>query len=375
VKVAAAGLIGSLLLLAVRVFSAWQGWGILGLSAAVAIEGLGILMMGAILFRGYPIARPSLVLLRDYTAYAWPQMALIAITSLTADADRAMLGRLAGAAQVGYYVAVLGVLAVATEMVRTVMSLFFPRVSRDAELADYASMYNRLKGALKYLLLIIIPLVGAVMLMRDWWVPSYLGVDFVGAAPVAAVLALTVIPVTISRPYQQVLFAVEQHSHLLGVRLLGLLVLIAAGALLIPRSLFGLPGAGLGAVGAALALLLKDSIECACIVGLCNRYVGIGFWSKALWYIVAGTVQVGAGSAILAQLPQPGMVIVLGAVAVGLASYLLVLYAVGQFRKAEATLLLDTIHPVKLLRYIRSELNTIGQDARGYLDDVDSGLE
>jgi len=372
-KVAIAGLAGSFLLLTARILAAWHGWGVVGLSVAAAAEGIGILAMAAILFRGYKAGRPSRALMRDYTAYAWPQMTLIAITALTGGVDRAMLGRLSGAAQVGYYVSVLGVLAVTTEITRAMMSLFFPRVSRDADRADFAGMHNRVKGALKYLLLTIVPLVGAAILMRDWWVPFYLGADFGAAIPTAVVLALTSIPVAISRPYQHVLFAVKQQSHLLEVQIAGLLVLVASGALLIPQSLFGIPGAGLGAVGAGLAMLIKDTVECAYIILLSARYARIGFWKDTLWYFLAGMVLVMVGSAVIAQFPQPGILAALVAVAAGLAPYLLVLYTVRQLRKAEVTLLLDIIHPMKLLAYIRSELNTVGQEAPDYPDDVGSG--
>jgi O-antigen/teichoic acid export membrane protein len=348
---------------AARILVAWQGWGLSALSAAVALEGIGAFMIGAFLFRGSRLGRPSLRLLRDYTTYAWPQMALILITSLTSNVDRAALGKLGGAAEVGYYVGVLGVLSLATEMVRAAMRLFFPRVSQDAASADFDSMRQRLEGALKYLLLITVPLIALTILLRETLVGIYLGEEFLPAASVAAVLALGVIPNTILRPYRELLFAVDQHHYLVPVRLSGLAVLIIASGLLIPKSLFGLPGAGLGALGAALAVLLKDITECLWVVYLSARLVGIGLWKEVLWFLLAGGLMLGVGLGTLLPFPEPDLLLQSLAAALGLAFYLFLLFAVGQFRQAEISLLLTVVHPLKLLQYVRSELGVSVDEA------------
>jgi len=359
------GLGSTLLSVAAQVLVAWRGWGLTALSAAVALEGVAAFVIGLLLFRGYPLGRPSLLLLRDYTAYAWPQMALILITTLTSSVDRTILGNLGGAVEVGYYVGVFGVLNLSNEMVRAAMRLFFPRVSQDAALADFDSMRQRLKGALKYLLLIIVPLVALTVVLREPLVRMYLGEKFLPAASVAAVFALSVIPNTISRPYQQLLFAVEQHRHLLTVRLAGLAVLVAACGVLVPPSLFGLSAAGLGALGAAVAVLLKDTTECLYVIHLSARYVGIGFWKAALWFLMAGGLMIAVGLAALIPFPGAGLPLQALAAALGLTCYLSLLYVVGQLRRAEISLLANIIHPLKLLHYIRSELGTAEQETNG----------
>jgi O-antigen/teichoic acid export membrane protein len=367
-KLTVVGLVGSLLLVTVRIMSAWQGWGTIGLAAAIALQGVSFFVVGMLLFRGYRIGPPSLSLLRDYTSYAWPQMVLMIISSLAGNVDRAMLGRLGGAVEVGYYVGGIGVLTLANQLVHEAMLLFFPRVSQDATLADFDSMRNRLKGALKYLLLVIVPLVAATIIMREWWVRFYLGANFLAATPVIAVFALTMIPGTISRPYRKVLFAVERHRYLLVVQALGLAVLLTACGLLIPTSLFGLPAAGLGAAGAALAVLLKEIVECFCLVVLSARYSGIGFWRDILWFPVAGAVMVAIGLAIPRLIGQSSLAVLLSATMVALGAYLLTLVVVGQLRRAELTLLLNVIHPLRMLEYIKEELQTRDYTSAQYPD-------
>jgi O-antigen/teichoic acid export membrane protein len=360
-KLTLVGLGATFLSVAAQVLVAWRGWGLAALSAAVALEGVGALLIGLLLFRGYPLHRPSLSFLRDYTAYAWPQMVLIFITTLSSNVDRAILGNLGGTAEVGYYVGVFGVLSLSNEMVRAAMRLFFPRVSQDAARADIDSMRQRLKGALKYLLLIIVPAVASTVLLREPLVRIYLGKKFLPAASVASAFALSVIPSIISRPYRQVLFAVEQHRDLITVRMLGLAVLVAACGLFVPTSLFGMSAAGLGALGAALAIVLKETAECLCAIYLSARHVGISLWKGMLWFLLAGSLMVGVGLAALLPFPEPGLALQILATVLGLAVYLILLYTAGQLRRAEVSLLLDVLHPLEVWRYIRSELGTVEQ--------------
>jgi O-antigen/teichoic acid export membrane protein len=355
-KLTVVGLGSTVLSVAAQIIAAWQGWGVVGLSAGIALKGVGALVLGWAMFRGHRIGAPSLALLRSYTVYAWPQMAMTVIAALTPNVDRTLLGLLGTPTDVGYYVSVFGVLTLVTEAVRAAMVLFFPRVSQDAARSDVATIRRRLKGALKYLLLIVVPIVALAVTMRDWLVHLYLGPAFQPAAPVIAIFSLSMIPGAVARPYQSVLFAVEEHRYLLAMRVLGLLVLAVGCVLLIPSSLLGLPAAGLGAVGAALAVLLKEAVASVYVIGIANRRAGMGFWKGAIWFLLAGGLMVGLGSVLGASATTWGARVLV--VVAELAVYLVFLYAVGQLRGPEMRLLLETVDPVKLVRYIRQELGS-----------------
>jgi PST family polysaccharide transporter len=355
-KLTVVGLGSTMLSVTAQIVVAWRGWGVVGLSAAIALKGVGAFVLGLMMFRGYRIGVPSLSLLREYTFYAWPQMAMTVVASLTRNIDRTLLGVLGKPADVGYYVSVFGVLTLTTEVVRAALVLFFPRVSQDASRSDIEAMRRRLKGALKYLMLAVVPMIALVVTLRGWLVYLYLGPDFQPAAPVIAIFALSMIPGAIARPYQSVLFAMEEHRYLLAMRMWGLLVLTGGCVLLIPTSLFGLPGAGLGATGAALAVLLKEAAESAYVIAISDRRTGIGFWTGTLWFLLAGGLMVGLGSLLGAFTTTWGAHILLATAQ--LAVYLLFLYVVGQVRQPEMRLLLDTVHPTKLVRYIRQELRS-----------------
>ncbi len=353
-------LTGTFLATIAKITAACQGWGLIGLSGAFALEKLGGLLVGLVFMkRHHQVGCPKWSILKDFTAYVWPQMALIVSASFVGNLDRVLLGHLGGTVQVGYYVGMLGLLAIPRQLMSSAMRFFFPRVSRDAAHSDYSRMRQRLKGALKYLLLIIVPIAGLLIIVREPLVRIYLGPDFSPAASVAAVLALTVIPNTIILPYQQVIFAVEQHRHLLAMNLLGLAVLIVASSVLIPTLLFGVPVAGLGALGAAIAVLLKDTTQCLCVINFSVRRVGIGLWKGMLWFLLGGSLMVGVGLIPLLRLPNPDLFSYALAIVLGLSSYLVLLYAVGQLRKTEMVLLWNVVHPLKLLGYIRSELGTV----------------
>jgi len=368
-KMASTSLAGTTLSTIAKIAVAWQGWGLTALSGAFALEKLGGLLAGLVFLRGQRLGRPKWSILKDFTIYAWPQMALIISAGLVSNLDRVLLGHLGGAVQVGYYVSVLGLLAIPKQLTSSAMRFFFPRVSQDATRSDYRKIRQRLKGALKYLLLVIVPLVGLAIVLQEPLVRVYLGPDFLSAAPVAAVFALAVIPNTIVLPYQQVIFAVELHRYLLIMRVLGLTVLIIASGLLIPASLFGLPAAGLGALGAAIAVLLKDTTDCLYVMSLSARHAGIGPWKGILWFLLGGGLIVSVGWTTLSCFPGSSLPLYALAVVLGLASYLVLLYATGQLRRAEILVLWNVVHPLKLLHYIRSELSIVEQEETDILEE------
>jgi O-antigen/teichoic acid export membrane protein len=366
VKMASTSLAGTTLSTIAKITVAWQGGGLIALSSAFALEKLGSLLAGLVFLRKQQLAHPKWSILKDLTIYAWPQMALIISASLVGNLDRVLLGHLGGAIQVGYYVGVLGLMAIPKQLVSSAMRFFFPRVSQDAARADDRAMRQRLKGALKYLLLITVPLAGLIVVLQQPLVQAYLGPDFLAAAPIAAVLALTVIPTTIILPYQQVIFAVEQHRHLLPMNLLGLVVLTIAGSLLVPTSLLGLPTAGLGALGIAIAVLLRDTTQCLYVIYLSNRHAGIAPWKGILWFLLGGGLMIGASLLILLCFQNSSLLLYALASALGLAFYLALLIAVGQVRRAEILVLWNVVHPLKLFRYIRSELGIVGQEEKSH---------
>jgi len=353
--------VGALISSVAKIVMALAHVSLTGLAIAYTLETAAGLLVSLWMFRGYTLRRPHQDEFRHLFGYARPMLWVTALAYILPNVDRVILERCWNTQEVGYYTAVLGLVALMQRVPLAAMGVFLPQASEDAAKGNLQEMERRLFVIERYLLMITVPLCIAVALASAPLARLYLGEEFVRSGPILAVLAFTPLLVAFFEPYDTVVYAVEKHRYLVFSGMLSLVVLLTVDMLLVPHQLFGTTLPGLGGLGAALGNLASQAVNGVLQVYLARRYARVGLFWRGSKFILAG-LGMAAVSSLILHYKAPGMLwATLLAVVAGGAAYLLALVLLHEFTWADARLFLDLFHPTKMTSYVRMEL---GQTSR-----------
>jgi len=336
-----------------KIFVAVTGLGIVALSVAFLLESVVSCTVALWLFRGYPIRRPTWAHIRDYVKYAAP-ITMGGILGNMYNLDRILLERAWGVTEVGYYTAPVGAPTVINHVSESAMSLFFPRTSRDAASDNLDTIRDRLFGAEKFLLLVTTPMAALLIYYNEPITRLALGTKFLSSAPVLAILALVSLCTVYVSPYTNVIIAIEKQSHLLTSILLKVTIMLAVDLVLVPRELGGLRLFGLGSTGAALGLLAGTIANLLHQVYVTARFIRVGLYLKAGWFVVAGTAL--CLTLFIVDLPGMGIASTIIGLPLSLVVYVGTLVALKQLSRQDMVLMADWFNPRRMMRYISSEM-------------------
>jgi O-antigen/teichoic acid export membrane protein len=360
---------GSLISFVAKAAVSFGGLGVVALGAAYLTEPVVRLVLALPLFRGYRITRGGRQLLWSYVRYALPLTLSTALGMVLANINPVVIKAFWTAAEVGYYSSVLGFGIVLDRVASTVAVLFFPQASSDVARGNWEEIRRRLFVIERYVLTVLIPLAVALLFFSKEIVAVALGAEFAPAASILLCLAINSIVAAIFQPYRTVLYAIEKQGYLVASGVVGLLALLFADVLLVPRRF-----AGLGGTGAALGLIAMTATSGMVQVRAVSQHTGIGFYWRAMRHLLAGLVMylsmqavnalltafwprlTGAGSWWM-RLPLLALV--------GLAVYLAVLALLRQFTRADLQVFLNVLHPARMAEYISTELDTRGPPRGG----------
>jgi O-antigen/teichoic acid export membrane protein len=355
---------GNLVSFVAKATVAFGGLGVTALSAAYLIEPMVRLGLALPLFRGYHITRGSRQQLTSYVRYALPLTLSTALSMVVANINPVVIRAFWAAAEVGYYSSVLGFGIVMDRVASTVMVLFFPQASNDVARGNWEEIRRRLFVIERYVLTVVVPFAVALVFFSKEVVAVALGAEFAPAASILVCLAINSIVGALFQPYRIVLYAIEKQGYLVVSGLVGLVALLLADALLVPRQVAGLAG-----TGAALGLIAMTVTSGLVQVRAVSRHTGIGLYWRAVAHLLAGLVMylsMQVVSALVAAFwPRLTSVaswwIWLPFLSLfGLVLYLAVLALMGQFTRADLRVFLNVLHPVRMAEYVSGELDRRG---------------
>ena len=359
------GTVGALISSAAKIAMALTHASLTGLAFAYALETAVGLTVSLWLFRQYPLRWPSRDEVGHLIRYTRPMVVVTALAYILPNVDRILLERSWDAREVGYYTAVLGLVALIQRIPLAAMSIFLPQASEDVARGDLREVERRLFVLERYLLMITVPVCAGVALASQAIARAYLGPEFARSGPILAVLAINPVMLALFEPYNSVVYAVEKHHYLVPSGLLSLGVLLLVDGLLVPRSLGGTVVLGLGGLGAAIGSLISQAVNGAFQVGIARRCARVGLYWRAAKFAAAGAVMVAAG--LVVQRIAGSTSWAMGAALItGSAFYLGILALLREFTRGDAHMFLQLLHPARMADYIGTELRSADRhrDAR-----------
>lgn len=332
-----------------------------GLAAAMLFGTTVSAALGLWLFRGYPVAWPRRSDLVRYVTFAAPS-ALASITSSAgAHLDKVIVEHFRGPTEVAYYYAaerftnflLLGPSALAPILMPVLSSLHTQERSDD--------LRRTTLRAERFLSLLIAPLCAAAVVLAEPAVLLVFGATFAPAVDVLRVTGLLAYVYATIRPFQSLLLGMDRPDLFAKITIVSVPLNALLGVVLVSRGWMGLPGLGLGTVGAAWAVLLTNLGAMAVTRFACWRLLGIG-GQMCLVRHIAAAAAAGLASGALYQLwpMRPALAFLPFAALLG-ALYVVLLVVLRELSWDDVRLMLDAASPLGMQRYLRRELRRTAQ--------------
>lgn len=332
-----------------------------GAALALATAAGGVVAAAAaiaLLVRTRERGRFRMELLRDYWAFALPIFLTNTAGIIATNIDGTVLGLFLEDVDAGIFGAIRRIPLVLLGVGSAVAVILFPSISAMAARGDREGVQRTMDNALRYLSMLLLPIVAFILLFAEEIIRLAIGERFVPGASALRVLSAYVIVATFASAHGTLLLGLGQPKAAARIGLLFAVLVVVLDLILIPydiRSL-GLRLGGLGVVGAAIGTLVAGLVY---YVGL--RYANVkyaGYHETAhVWrHLAAALLMAALLFALDAVMPFGRWFHVPIYMLTGGLVYLGALFALRAITKEDIRTIQDTIHPGEMLRYVRTEL-------------------
>lgn len=258
----------------------WKLTTVLGYSLTIFIEALLVLAGALWLGRHWFKSRPDQESIRRYLNYSLPFAVIIPLSYLQDNSLVLMLKHWQGNIVLGIYTASFGLFGFLKTFSSSLMTFFFPRISRLSQKQDWPKIQAHTDMAVKFSVWLLAPILLILFIASRWLVPVILGQEFIQAVAIFRFYLLGVLILSVFTPYDHVLFATNNHRSIVKINLLTTALLLFLGWRLIPIW---------GGLGAALASVVSWLVGGIWQFSVLHRKTGIKFLSD--WRLTSGEVK------------------------------------------------------------------------------------
>ncbi|MEW5936531.1 MAG: flippase [Candidatus Thermoplasmatota archaeon] len=331
------------------------------LTTTYLIGAAAVFITAYIMFRRYPIKRPTREFAKSYLAFAAPMMVVQVIAVISINLDKVLLGYFWIAEEVGYYFAAQRLATLVMMFSTAAGVVLFPTISSFHTEERFDDIRHTTHSVERYVSMLITPLVIFMILFSDEIIAIFLTSSF-HSADSLRILSLYVLFNTLSMPYAYVIQGMDRPGLLAKIFVIGYGINICLNLLFIPANGILSPWGVLGASGAAAASAISMLLICIGLRIGAERVAGFrAFQARVVHHFCAAILAALALHLFRLLLNPLRWYHLLGLTLIGLGIYLAVLWAIGEFRRGELKLILDTINPRGIIQYIKSELKGKGE--------------
>jgi len=339
-------------------FVALYGLGPLALAYTYLLGEIFHIIFAFVLFRRYPVGKPSLDCFKDYSKFAVPMAVATSCAIIMTNIDKVIIQLFWSATQVGEYFAVYNLSRYIILFATSVGLLLFPAISEHHAKNDIKKIRSLVLKSERYLSMIIFPIIIIMIVLAEPIIHILLSDKYMPALPVLQVLPLFTLMAVLTRPYTSQLVGMNM-PHITRNRVIIMVVInVILNLALIPQDIksIGINLAGLGAMGAAIATVV-------------SYFVGLIYARVMVWKLtrVTGNIRIllhalaaGIMGFVLYQISNMFFIVrwhhLLGVALLGMGVYLSVLYLFKEFTKDDFSFFIDTLNVKKMFRYIKDEI-------------------
>ncbi len=322
------------------------------LTLAYVAGGAASVCLALLLLSKQRVAPPSRRLFRSYLAFAFPLFPVGPSNTIAHHVDKLLLGIFWTSKEVGSYAAVevvVSTLAILHIAFNTVAFPLFTRLEAKGSKKEIARILH--KGE-RYLIAVLFPAVVVLILFPK---TTLVAVGLYTGDAVLRVYAFAFAIYALGMIYFPLIPAGGRTDLVRKASVSYVVIFAALCALMIPTEFGSLPGLGLGAVGAAWALVVTNVFNTVAIRYLAWRVTGISSNPRILLHVAAALITAAALLFISLFVAILGVLPLLAVAAFALGIQALILYLMRELGLRDFREIWESVHPGLMTRYVASE--------------------
>ena len=315
------------------------------------------MFVGMRLLRKYPWKKPSWKLFKSYCYFALPVMLVSLMSIISLNIDKVMIGYFWTSIEVGYYFAVQQILQIFIILSTAVGTVLFPTLSEYNSYKNLEKIKQTTRFTERYISMLLIPPIIIVILFAKPVITIILNSAFLPASSVLIILTIYALIYGLRIPYYSLISGMNKPGIAARIGIVICVMNIILNYLFIPEygllSSFGISGP----TGAAIATVLSSLVGLIGFQYAAKKLTGLNpFQSHTPRHVLAGLVMAVVLYYSSYVVPVDRWYQLLGYSLYGLGIYLLVLFALKEFKKHDLNFFLNMLHPKEMFDYVKSEL-------------------
>jgi O-antigen/teichoic acid export membrane protein len=324
-------------------------------AGGAAAASVSLVMLSRILEQG----KFRFSILKDYARFALPLFMGSAILIVAGNVDAAALGYFLGKTDAGVFGAIRRIPGVLQGIGGALGVLLFPTISRLAAEGDRDGVQTHVDRGLRYLSMLLVPLVAFVILFAEPLIRIGVGNDFVSGANALRLLCVYALLGSFGYAHYAILMGNGRTGTVAWLGIVHALIVIVLDLVLIPNDIksLGIKLGGLGVLGAGIATLTAGIVWYALMRIINARVLGYHerdhVWRHLLAAALMALALWGMDVFIVPLHRWYHLPLYAGT---GALVYLGGLVLARAFTREDWTFLKSVAHPGEMIAYVRAEL-------------------
>lgn len=320
---------------------------------------IAMCLVGFWLLRKYPLKKPDWTLAKSYFTFGIPITIISLIVIISINIDKVMIGYFWPQTEVGYYFAVQQLSEVIVILSVALGVVLFPTLSEFHAKNNFSGLVNITHHAERYISMITIPIVILTIVFAEPIIYFMLNKAFLPAIPVLIIVSMYAFILGIMKPYSALIAGMNKPVIAAKIGCTMCIINIALNYLFIPNAgIFSSHGLK-GAVGAATATLISLLIGLFYFQYSAKKMIKMKILQSHIpRHIIAG---LGMGIILCYSsklfVPSVYWYHLIGFAISGIILYFAFLWILREFTKQDFHFFWNMIHPIKMIKYIKSEMN------------------
>lgn len=343
------------------VFIVWAAlylrWGVVGVALAYVLKAAVWSLWSFWMFRGYPIHWPQRRHLIRYLRFSLPLMAATIMGVVAINIDSIMIRTAWGTEELGYYYVAQRVVLGFSLLADAISIVLMPAMSAQHTSKQMGPLMVMTSRSQRYLVLIALPPAVVTVSLARPFLALLFGQQFVGATTALQLLTIYAFFRIVNQPYSDLIMASGKATTVGRIGVVFAVAALVLYPILIPKDLFGWPVFGLGAAGAAAALVVGILVNFVLFWYNVRRLYGRKIQPLSFQPIIL-SLPIGVALYLAAQYWSAGFLQLITLSVIGLILGYGGFISTGLLGASDLALLFQTINPKGILRYVASEIRS-----------------
>ncbi|NLL94284.1 MAG: oligosaccharide flippase family protein [Thermoplasmatales archaeon] len=325
------------------------------LSLAYTVGGIVSLAVSILLLKMIKVRLVRPAYIRMYLRFAAPLAVSIALVSFVNSFDKVIVGAFHGTMEVAYYAAISGIVWGFSMLSNSLNAVMLPHLARYDFDEDRAPVRNLLWRTEKYLFMLLLPIIAMFLAVGPQICSVLFGATFEPSGKMLAGMAGVVCFYAYVGLGAQVLYSTNKGAVYSKTTIVSMLFTLCLFFILVPDELFGVALAGLGGVGAAVAMSAGYTVQ-AVLVSFAVKGITHSPPYPRLWRHVAAFLVAVAALTLLTRHFDAGdfiLLVVGGFLCLG--AYFATLALLGEFGKEDVRFFKNALNAKSLYGSLSDE--------------------